>query len=208
VEDEENDHGEKDHGSVQSNEEPLVRDNSATPTSGQFDRTIDAPDEHAKCGGPHPDYHLLCLPVEPEGFPDVCILAIGERLVQIVSDQELGSEGHVYDNAAELEGNTTECDVSARYGGGPSTGHRSLCSADGLHDKGNYIATAKYDGVCEGFQTTVLWPEVMDNSPDDQEVRSKDERWSDNGGRNLHQVWLHRCWVLAAPQSTTPTNNF
>jgi hypothetical protein len=82
----------------------------------------------------------------------------------MVSDQELGSEEHVDDDAGELKDDTTykaydlvpilylddrdenkgqsiltECDVSTSVGIDWTVGHRGLCSTNRLHNKGNYV---------------------------------------------------------------------
>lgn len=36
----------------------------------------------------------------------------------------------------------------------------------------------------EGFQTTVLWPELLDDPSDNYEVGGEDERRSENGSRD------------------------
>lgn len=95
---------------------------------------MEIPDEHAERVEAHPEYHLLHLEVEHSQFSDECVLPVGERPVQMISNQELGGEGHVNDNGGKLEGDTTECDVRAWFGIDRTVSHRGLRSPNGLHD--------------------------------------------------------------------------
>ena len=71
------------------------------------ERKQKVPDKYAERTEVHPDYHLFHLGVKHGRFSEVCVPAVGERPVQIVSNQELGGEEHVDDDAGELEDNTT-----------------------------------------------------------------------------------------------------
>ena len=50
---------------------------------------------------------MLHLKVDPEQFSGEFGLAVGERFVQMASDQELEGKDHVYDDGGKLEGNAT-----------------------------------------------------------------------------------------------------
>jgi hypothetical protein len=87
---------------------PLCSQNVQPSSSvGAERRKLEVPDKHAKRTEVHPTYHLFRLRVKHGQISDACDLAVGERLVQIVSNQELGGEDHVDDDAGELEDDAT-----------------------------------------------------------------------------------------------------
>ena len=122
---------------------------SAIPTIGELDGSINRPDVDSKGAERGPKEHRLHFPVQEVATGGWIVVRTLEGLVIEVTVNELDSEEHVNGNGNHLEDDTTQHDFPSHIwvlvvtGGGGCYG-----ATNALDAEGNQVSGQEGDGVC------------------------------------------------------------